>query len=132
MYRGGLPRLPRWMRVGIVILYAGALFVASVVDPPADGLSATGPLGVVPADKWLHALGYATLASLLAYASLAQTRRTLLLVTVVTVGYGVGIEVVQATLPVRSFDVADVAANAVGAVVAVLWWGRFAVVRDVD
>jgi VanZ family protein len=104
---------------------AGAVLVASVVRPPGAGGSATLLLGVA-LDKWLHAAAYAALAATLAYAALAAGR-TLLVVAAVVAAYGLGIEGVQATLPYRTFSVADAAANAVGALVGVAAWRLLAV-----
>ncbi|WP_424017735.1 VanZ family protein [Halorientalis pallida] len=97
------------------VAYAAVLLVASVVAPPAGGLAPTGPLGFVGVDKWLHAVGYATLTLLVAYALRATTGRRVALAVALAVAYGGGIEVVQSFLPVRSFDLLDVLANTLGA-----------------
>ncbi|MFC7045593.1 VanZ family protein [Halobacteriaceae archaeon GCM10025711] len=113
----------RRVRFGLVVAYAAYLFVASVVDPPSNALSPAGPLGLVGLDKWLHAVAYAGLAFAVAYAILAHTPRDYLVVVLAAVAFGAGIEVVQYGLPERAFDVADMAANAVGAVLATAcWW----------
>jgi len=117
-------RPPGWLRWLAVAAVAGVLFYGSVVDAPGSGLSSLGPFGVVGLDKWLHALGYAALAAALATA-LATGRSALAaaaLAAVLAVAYGVGIEFVQASIPERSFSVGDMAADAVGAVVAVACW----------
>jgi hypothetical protein len=61
-------RATRRVRAVPAVCYAVVVLVASVVDPPAGGSVSTGPLGLVGFDKWLHGLGYAVLAALLAYA----------------------------------------------------------------
>ena len=97
-----------------------AAVVASVATPPAGG--AGGAL-VPHADKALHALGYAMVAFLLAAAWPARSWRALALVVVAAVALGGGLELVQSTLPARTADVADAAANAAGALAgAAGWW----------
>jgi VanZ family protein len=105
------------------IVYAGIVFAASVVNPPSGGQPAVGPLGLVGADKWVHAIAYAVLTVLLAYALWATTFRLLVVVAVVASVYGLGIELVQSALPFRTFDRLDAAANTLGVLVAglVLW-----------
>ncbi|RXK47488.1 VanZ family protein [Halorientalis pallida] len=98
-----------------VIVYAAVVLVASVADPPAGGLTPAGPLGLVGVDKWLHAVGYATLTLLVAYALSGATKRWPAVAVAVAAIYGAGIEVVQSVLPFRSFDVLDVLANTLGA-----------------
>ena len=112
---------PPAARRGLVVVYAGVVLFASVIDPPSAGTAPGGPFGL-GADKWLHAATYAALAILLAYAALARTSRALLAVVVLAAGYGAGIEVVQSFLPLRSFEATDMAANAIGAAAAVGIW----------
>lgn len=103
---------------------AAAVLVASVVDPPtgtATAATAPRPLGV-PLDKWVHAGTYAVLAVLLCHATRARTTRAVLLAAAAVAAYGLAVELVQGTLPARSFELADAAANAVGAGVAALAW----------
>ena len=111
----------RAVRYGSVGLFAGWVLVASVVDPPAGAAAPPGPLGV-PLDKLVHASTYATLGGLLAYALLPRRPLALLAVALAATGYGAGIEVVQAFLPLRTFEVLDLAANGLGATVAALCW----------
>ncbi|MFC7156736.1 VanZ family protein [Halomarina halobia] len=119
------PRLPlasRRVRRALVVLWAGYVLVASTVDPPSGGLPPIGPLGLVGLDKWLHALAYAAMALLVAYALAARTPRTLALAVALTAAYGAGIEAVQAFLPLRAFDPADALANAAGAALGAAAW----------
>jgi hypothetical protein len=127
-------------RAASVALVAAGLFLASVVDPGNAGAGTAtgslGPLGLVGVDKWVHAVGYAALALVgtFALALRVDTTRPWPLLGVVTVvaAFGAGIEVVQATLPARSFDVADMAANATGALFAVAAWSLVARRRTAD
>lgn len=112
------------MRYALFVCGAVAVFVASVLDPPTGAPAVGSPprlLGV-HLDKWVHAVTYAVLAALLCRATRARTARSALLAAVAVAGYGLGIELVQGALPVRTFDPADALANAVGAGLAALAW----------
>jgi VanZ family protein len=121
---------PRVIRVLPVVAWAAYVLVASVVDPGGTGLPATGPLGLVGVDKWLHAGSYATVAFLLALGVSARTRRQLAVVCVATIAFGAGVELLQAPLAARSADVLDAAANAVGAILGVGVWTATRRFRD--
>ncbi|PSQ00035.1 antibiotic resistance protein VanZ [Halobacteriales archaeon QS_5_70_17] len=116
-------------RYALPAALAAGIALASVVDPAGGGpRAATGPVG---ADKLVHAVGYAVLtAALLAANRPREGRRRVgaaLAVTLAT-AFGAGLEVVQATLPARTFSLGDAAANALGALAAALLWRR----RDPD
>lgn len=111
----------RW---GAVAALAAVLLVASVV-PVGDGVPANaGDTGVSLFDI-AHVVGYAALAWTLIRAlwlsheseAVGVTSHGVVLAGAVllTVAYGVGIEVVQGVLGPRSFGVDDIALNAVGA-----------------
>lgn len=113
------------VRYGLVGLYAAYVLLASVVDPGGGGggLPPRGPLGLVGVDKWLHLATYATLGFGAAYALLARRGRPLVVAAVAATAFGAGVEVVQAPLAARSADLADAAANGLGAALGVgLWW----------
>lgn len=101
-------------RTALFVCWCLAVVVASVVDPPSGGLAATGPFGV-GVDKWIHLGTYAVTAFLAGVAFRARGLRGLAGAVAVAVALGVGIELVQATLPARAFGVGDAAANALGA-----------------
>jgi VanZ family protein len=126
MDRLTVPVLPRSLRLAGAVVVALVILFASIVDPPSTG--ASSPILGIPQDKWVHALAYAGLATTLVYAGLSPgdrpARRLLAGALVLTVVYGAGIEVVQAFLPARSFDLLDALANALGAVVGTLPWVR--------
>jgi hypothetical protein len=89
-----------WRRWGLVAACVAAVLVASVLRPPAVlGADAGG----VAVDKWLHGIGYALLAAVVAAVA----------------ALGLAVEAVQAPLAYRSSSVADAAANAAGALVGV-------------
>ena len=120
-----LPLVPRWLRWLLVVAVLATLLVFSVVRPPGMTGRALGPLGVFPLTTWLHAIGYAGLAFVLAYAFRTSPRpdwQVLCVVFALATAYGAGIELIQSTLAYRSFDVGDILVNALGAAVAVTGW----------
>jgi VanZ family protein len=124
--RPGLPVLPAPFRWAIAFAVAAAVFLASVVD--TGGAASWGPFGLLRADKYFHAAGYAALAVAVAYA-MAHRGSDLVVVAVavsVAVAYGLGIELLQSGLAHRSASLADAAANATGAALAVGAWRRLA------
>lgn len=120
-----LPLVPRWLRFGAVVAVGAVILYYSVVPAPGSGAFRTGPLGLFPFSDWLHLLAYGGFAVTLAYAFQHSTRpawQVLLAVFLITVGYGVSIELLQAGLPNRSFAVADMLVNALAAALAVAGW----------
>ena len=141
MVRLRLPLVPRSLRLAGVIAVAATILYFSVFTPPGSGVIRTGPFGVFPYSTWLHGLAYAGLAVTLAYALQDRPwrdRTVLVVVFLVAVGYGGGVELLQSTLDARTADVDDLLVNAVGAAVAaVCWrvmarWVRFYRVRRMD
>jgi hypothetical protein len=105
------------------VAFALALLVASVIpvswvagDGAAGGTGA-GALEIGLTDPF-HLVGYAVL-TVLASRALGRGRRGLLLAAAASVTFGLGIELVQAPIPWRSFAWRDAAVNGVGAVGAV-------------
>jgi VanZ family protein len=78
---------------------------------------------VLGIDKYLHFLGYAGFALVLAYALAGQSAgRIAVVVFLGAAGFGLFVELLQLPLAYRTFSLADAAANAAGAtVVAVAW-----------
>ena len=115
-------------------LVAGGILVASVLPRTAGPVPPTvpGPAGIFGADKWLHAAAYATLAGTLAFALSAPgppdsgswSAVAILAVALGTaLAFGLAVELVQAPLPTRRFELLDVAANGAGVALALLvWW----------
>jgi VanZ family protein len=126
MCRIQLPLVPRWLRLAGVVAVAATILYYSVFTPPGSGVIRMGPFGVFPYSTWLHVLAYAGLAVALAYAfqdSAWRARSVLLIVVLLTVGYGGSIELLQSTLAGRTASVGDLLTNAVGAgVAAACWW----------
>lgn len=118
--------LRRWGPAAVV---ATAVLAASVVHPatveasmallPLPDGSAGGGGGLpIPADKLGHLALYAALAAAAARGTLGtpDPRSPLVVAAVGAFAYGAGIELLQATLPYRSMEALDAAANGVGAV----------------
>lgn len=119
-----LPLVPRSVRWSLVVAVLATLLVFSVVRPP-DIAPALGPFGLVPRSTWLHGIGYAGLALVLAYALQTSPRpdwQVLCAVFAFATAYGIGIELIQSQLAYRTFDVADILVNAGGAATAVTTW----------
>ncbi|MCT9097885.1 VanZ family protein [Haloarchaeobius sp. HME9146] len=106
-----------------VLAWAGVVLVASVIDPPGSG--GGGTAGLLAFDKVFHALGYATLAVLVARAVRPRVLRSGLLVVTGVALFGFGVEVVQWPLPFRTFSLADAAVNGLGAMVGVAVWAGY-------
>lgn len=119
------PLLPRWARVTLAAGVAAGVLAGSVVPPPTGVEQAYGPFGLVEADKWSHALVYGVLTISVAYALLARSGERLLVAVVAAAAFGLAVEGLQYGVPWRSFDLADAAANAVGALVAAGGWRSF-------
>lgn len=116
-----VPRSVRWLLVGATL---ATILVFSVVRPSVTG-PVPGPFGIVPQSTWLHAVGYAGLAVVLAYALQTSPRpdwQVLCVVFTLATVYGAGIELLQSTIAYRTFDTADILVNAAGAAVAVVGW----------
>ena len=125
-----VPLAGRSLRYGLVVAVAAVILVGSVLRPDPAAVPTMGPFGVVGADKWTHALAYAGLAATLLYASVSSDHGSsrVTLAVVLTIGFGIGVELVQWPIPYRTASTADALADAVGAGVLVFaWWslGRF-------
>lgn len=111
--RGRLARSP-WTRPAVI---GTAILVASLLPLPRD--DAVPPVVPFGIDTWIHAISYAVFAASLLGATRAEEPRGsglrgILIVATVAVALGTGVEVVQTVIPGRTFEVADVVANAVG------------------
>lgn len=113
--------------------FAIAVVLASMLHAP-DVVAQTGPLNLFGLDKWIHFGSYATIAFLLAYASLARSTSALLAIAAATVLFGVAVELIQGTIAWRTQETADVVANAAGTIIGlVVWritWARLPVEAD--
>lgn len=110
-----VPLAPAWLRWAGVAVVVAVIFYASVLSAPPATMLDTRP-ALVPLDKWRHVLAYAVFGYALAYATTdwrVKRRVAALAVLATTVGYGVGLELVQSQVG-RTLSVADVYANALG------------------
>lgn len=107
-----------WATLGFALL----LLVTSLVPLPESGGQQVPALLGVELDKWVHALGYATLASLLAWARSARAFVAVAAAVLVATVYGAGIELLQGLVASRSTSVLDFAANSIGAILAGTVW----------
>ncbi len=113
------------MRLTFVLAVSTLVFAASIVRPPSSGGPILGPFGLVPQTVWLHAIAYAAIAMLVAYALQTGGRPTWPVLCVAfgfATAFGVGIEVVQSRFAYRTFSMADMLVNAGGAALAVVAW----------
>jgi len=124
----GLPATPFWIRAVFVLGVLGGLIYFSIVPAPGTSSVSHGPFGVVPYSMWLHFAGYMGLAIAFSYASYTVSRpysQILFGVFVVTVGCGATVEILQLTVPTRTFSVIDMLVNTLGAGVGVTLWYLF-------
>lgn len=105
------PGQRRLWRALLAVLFIAITWLALVPDPP-QGVS-TGW------DKTNHLLAFAALAFTGVWAQWRQPRQWLVLVLVL-LGYGCGIEVAQGFLPPRSADASDVLADGLGIALGLL------------
>jgi len=131
-----LPLLPKALRWTGVVAVAGLVFYASVLtDPPTVASeSVTGGEDVFRVltetvgfaqDQWRHFAAYGTLSGALAYAVEGWDRERwwrALVVVGIAVLYGLGIECMQYFTPDRAFDVRDIVANSLGALLVLPWY----------
>jgi VanZ family protein len=131
-----LPLVPKALRWAGVVAVAAFIFYASVLtDPPAVASeSVTGGEDVFRVltetvgfaqDQWRHFAAYGTLGAALAYAVADWGRerwQRALVVVGVAVLYGLGVECTQYFIPERAFDVRDIVANTLGAVLVLPWY----------
>jgi hypothetical protein len=134
------PARSRWTRPAVI---GAVILVASLLPLPRD--DAVPPLVPLGIDTWVHAISYAVFAASLLGAIRAEESgrsgaraeesgrsgaraeeprgselRGIVIAATVAVALGVGIEVAQTVIPGRTFEVADVVANAVGAGVGLI------------
>ena len=103
--------------------FAIAVVLASMMHAPADPFAQLGPFGLLSIDKWIHVGSYAGISFLIAYAYLARSRRTLVVIATMTILLGIGVEFIQSTISWRTMEAADIVANSIGSVGALVLWG---------
>lgn len=101
------------------LLFMGVIFALSSQPNPLPFV----PRGILTHDKLLHALAYAVLGLLVCRALLAGgvlPRRAVLLALLIASAYGITDEIHQMYVPNREADVADWAADTIGAALGAL------------
>lgn len=128
-----LPLLPRGLRITLLFLIAGLIFVYSIIPLPRLFFE-LGPLGLLPIRSYLHFFVYigftASLVYVFADAPYSNTH-ILLGVFGIAVTFGLGMEIIQLGLPHRHFSYSDIGMNAVGTALAVVL-SRHLLVRDTE
>lgn len=115
-----IPLLPRWTRWALVAVVSTVIVYFSVIEVPSTPSSA-GPF----LDKQMHFAAYGGLTLVYAYATAQYRSRPVTRATGVIIAvllFGVFVELLQGVVPVRDFSRLDILANAVGAVVASIWF----------
>ena len=127
---------------GLLEARSGAATTAGILSTTADAVTtdavttrtasaaASSPIvpplgGEIPPSYRRHAIAYAALTLSLAYAVAdreASIARKALVVFAVAMAYGIAMEVGQSVLPERTTSLVDIAANAVGAGIALHWY----------
>ena len=102
--------------------FAMAVVLASMMHAPASVFAGTGPFDLVSVDKWIHFGSYAMVGMLIAYATSARTLAVFVAIAVVTICLGIGVELIQSTIPWRTMEAVDVVANTTGTVVGIAMW----------
>lgn len=114
------PAAPASVRWSLVVAIAVVLAVAALV-PPGGVVAEPGPFGVVTYDLWLHGSAYFVFQLTVIYALIGGAGRPTtppVVTPVFTVSYGLFVELLQLTVPYRSFSALDLLANAAGVLVA--------------
>jgi VanZ family protein len=107
--------VPVQIRIIFAVCAIFGIIYFSIVPPPGSGAISSGPMGIIPYSYWLHFGSYAGLAVLLGYATAHIPRpEWQLWVFFVTVGTGTTIELIQYTIPARTFSMGDISINIIG------------------
>lgn len=100
-----------WKRIGFAIILI-AITVGSLM--PSSAVTAANTIALP--DWALHGIGYFLLAL---FATWAMPNARRLLIFIAVVAYGSLIEVLQTMVITRSFDLADMASNTIGAALGI-------------
>jgi len=120
MSRIPFPLAPRWLRWTNVLIVTGTIVYFSILKT-APAPPEPGPIW----DKKLHFAAYAGLAYTLAYATVDwqhRPRRRIGGILATAVLFGLTIELIQGTLPMRYYGVGDLVANCIGASLVASWF----------
>jgi len=110
-------RYPRlWFWFGVLLV--ASIILLSLISPPS-----TVSLSLFASDKISHAVAYGVLMGW--FIQIFQNPVARLILGVMFIGLGVGLEFLQGLVPTRQFEVFDMAANAAGVVMAWLLASTF-------
>jgi VanZ family protein len=107
--------IPIRIRIIFTVSAIFGIIYFSIVPPPGSGTISSGPIGIIPYSYWLHFTSYAGLTVLLGYTTAHIPRpEWQLWVFFVALGTGTTIEVIQYTIPARTFSIIDISINTLG------------------
>ncbi len=115
-------RVERAARVAVVPMALFAILYYSIVPFPTDLLAGVWFVDAVGPSRSLHLLAYGGLTGLVLLAIRSPDRSAVFLAVGVSVSFGAGMELVQLTLPHRTFSLTDIAVNAAAALFAGWCW----------
>ncbi|MFA6904426.1 MAG: VanZ family protein [Gallionellaceae bacterium] len=103
----------RWFWLILGLVWVASVFYISLTSSPPQ------PLSFWQADKFEHALAYGLL--MLWYCQIYRQRHSRVLLSLLLIGMGVAIEYLQRETAYRTFDYADMLANATGVMLGWTW-----------
>lgn len=113
--------IPIWLRIVMAISTISVVIYYSIVPPPGSSAISRGPLGILRFSYWLHLISYTGLTIIVGYTTAHVPRPDWQLwVFVIVVGIGVLIELIQYTIPARSFSLLDILVNLVGVLIGIV------------
>jgi len=114
--------IPLWLRVIIAIGAICVITYYSIVPPSGVSSISWQPLEIIPVSYIRHFVAYAGLATVVGYATVHVPRPDWqVLIFILTTGTGIVIELIQYTLPTRTFSVLDITVNVLGVSVGILF-----------
>jgi VanZ family protein len=104
-----------------LITFLWAIFLLLITLTPGKAMPATGHWDLPHADKVVHFVGFGVLAFLMMRGFNKQNKynwlrkESILSSLLLTISFGIIIEILQIFVPERSFDLLDIVANTTGA-----------------
>lgn len=113
--------IPLWARVVLAIGAISVVVYYSIVPPPTSNAISQGFFVILPFSYFLHIGSYTGLAVIFGYTTAHIPRPDWQLwVFVIVVGIGVIVEIVQYSIPARSFSLLDILANILGVLIGII------------
>lgn len=107
--------VPIWLRIVLAVGAISVVIYYSIVPPPGSSTISTGPAGILPISYWLHFISYAGLTILLGFTTAHVPRpEWQIWVFIIVAGIGIVVEMIQYTIPARSFSFIDIYINILG------------------